>query len=425
MQSNLVRLAAIGAALFIAVLAGGLVQMRATAAGDGHVHDAGEAALAPPTGGERKIKYYRNPMGLPDTSQTPKKDSMGMDYIPVYEDEHSDDHSVRISPGKIQRSGVETAVVGKQTITRTIKAPGVVQLDERRIAVIAPRYEGFVEGVGPATTGTHVKKGDPLVTVFGQELLNQGARLLIEQIEGSKEDVAASRGQIGARRRLQNLGVADEVIEQIKQDRKVPDTVTLRAPRDGVVLDRNVVDGQAFKAGDVLFRIAGHDAVWMMVDVAEGDLGAVKPGQHVTATTRAHPGRVFDGTVTVIYPHLMKETRTVRVRVELPNPDLALLPDMYGDVEIASGADAPVVAVPASAVIDTGSKQVVLVDLGDGRYEPRGVGIGRSGNGFVEVTKGVAEGDKVVVNGNFLIDSESNLQSALKALAAPATQAAP
>lgn len=423
MQHNVLRAAAMGAVVLTAISIAGLMYPRAKAADDEPAQKSHVATE--PAAGERKVKFYRNPMGLPDTSATPKKDSMGMDYIPVYEDEQSDDHSVKLSPGKIQRSGVETAVARKQQITRTIKAPGVVQLDERRVAVIAPRYEGFVESVGPATTGTHVKQGDPLVTVFGQELLNQGARLLIEQLSGSKADGSAGTGTIGARRRLLNLGVSEEVIEKIKRDRKVPDAVTLRAPRDGVVLDRNVVDGQAFKAGDVLFRIAGHEVVWMMVDIAEGDLGAIKPGQHVTVTTRANPGRVFDGTVTVIYPHLMKETRTVRVRVELPNTDLALLPDMYGDVEIATGADAAVVAVPASAVIDTGSKQVVLVDLGEGRYEPRGVGIGRSGNGFVEVTKGVAEGDKVVINGNFLIDSESNLQSALKALAAPAAEAAP
>ena len=134
---------------------------------------------------ERKVKFYRNPMGLPDTSPTPKKDAMGMDYIPVYEDEDSDDGSVKVSPGKIQRTGVETTTVSKRAITRTIKAPGVVQLDERRIVVVAPRFDGYVEKVGPATTGTHVHKGDVLARVFGQEVLNEAARLLIEQSSGS------------------------------------------------------------------------------------------------------------------------------------------------------------------------------------------------------------------------------------------------
>ena len=150
----------------------------------------------------------------------------------------------------------------------------------------------------------------------------------------------------------------------MKRERRVPDTFEYRSPIDGDVLERNWSDGQGFKAGDVVFRIADHSVVWMMADVAEGDIDALRPGQQVKVTTRAHPGRMFNGTVTVVYPHLMKETRTARVRIELPNPDLALLPDMYGDVEIATGANANVVAVPASAIIDSGSRQVVLLDLG-------------------------------------------------------------
>ena len=226
-------------------------------------------------------------------------------------------------------------------------------------------------------------------------------------------------GVIGARRRLLNFGVPEEFIEQVERDRKVPDTISWPAPRDGVVLERNAVDGQGFKAGDVLFRIADHSVVWVMADVAEGDIGALKPGQSVKVTTRAHPGRVFTGKVSVVYPHLMKETRTVRVRIELPNPDLALLPDMYADVDIATGSDEPVVAVPESAVIDSGARQVVILDRGDGRFEPREVKLGRKGDGYVEVMSGLQDGESVVVNGNFLIDAESNLQSALKGLTAP------
>ncbi len=378
---------------------------------------------------ERKIKYYRNPMGLPDTSQVPKKDPMGMDYIPVYEGEDTDDGSVKVSPGKLQRTGVETALVGKRAITRTIKAPGVVQLDERRMMVVAPRFDGYVIKAGARTTGTHLKQGDDLATVFGQELLDQGARLLIEQSypqqkhnrepfipPGARKE---GQGIIGASRRLANLDAPQEFIDEIRRTKRVPDNVTIRAPMSGIVLERNVVDGQAFKAGDVLFRIADHTSVWMMADVAEGDIDAVASGQKVTVTTRARPGRTFTGTVTVIYPHVMKETRTARVRIELPNTDLALLPDMYGEVAIGTGANSDVLAIPVSAVIDSGSRQVVLVERGEGRFEPRAVKIGRRGDGYAEILDGVSEGDRVVVNGNFLIDAESNLQAALKAFAEP------
>jgi Cu(I)/Ag(I) efflux system membrane fusion protein len=363
----------------------------------------------------RKIIHYRNPMGLPDISPVPKKDSMGMDYIPVYADEVDDGDTVKVSPGKIQRTGVKTELVGKRQIARNIRAPGVVELDERRISVVAPRFDGYIDNVGPVTSGTHVKRGQPLMAVFGQELLNQAARLLIERVgEDGRSGVV-----VGARRRLLNFGVPEEFIERVKRDGKVPDTIAWPAPRDGIVLERNAVDGQGFKAGDVLFRIADHSVVWVMADVPEGDIGALQPGQSVKVTTRAHPGRVFNGNVAVIYPHLMKETRTARVRIELPNRDLALLPDMYTDVDIATGSDAPVIAVPESAVIDSGTRQVVILDRGSGQFEPRDVGLGRKGDGYVEVLSGLKAGESIVVNGNFLIDAESNLQSALKGLTTP------
>ena len=384
-------------------------------------------ASPPKPKGSEKVKFYRNPMGLPDTSPTPKKDSMGMDYIPVLEGETEDGDTIKLSPAKIQRSGVETATVARRSMTRAIKAPGIVTYDERRISVVSPRFDGFVVNVAPVTTGVHVKQGDALATVFGQEILAQAARLIVEQgwsgnegatLPGSKNQAV---GAVGARRRLLNLGVPDEFMAQVQRERSVPDTITIRAPRDGVILERNFVDGQGFKAGDVAFRVADHTLVWVLADVAEGDIDAVRPGQSVSVTTRARPGHTFTGTVAVIYPHLMKETRTARVRIELPNPDLALLPDMYAEVEITTGSSEKVVAVPASAIIDTGSRQVVLLDLGQGRFEPREVMPGRRGDGFVEVMGGVKEGDRVVVNGNFLIDAESNLQSALKGFTPPPT----
>ena len=424
MQRNALGAAAIGAALLVAA---GMRLNRNSIDEIDHPALFAGAAHAETISSGSKVKFYRNPMGLPDTSPMPKKDSMGMDYIPVYEGEDADDGSVKVSPGKVQRTGVETASAGKHPLTRTIKAPGVVQLDETRIAVVSPRFDGYVVAVAPVTTGQHVKKSDELATVFGQEILNQAARLLVEQSTGWRgDDSFAPPGQndrpggiVGAARRLKNLGVPDEFIEKVKRDRRVPDTFTIRAPIDGVILERNVVDGQGFKAGDVAFRIADHSAVWMLADVAEGDLDAVKPGQKVKVSVRAHPGRSFPGDVSLIFPHLMKDTRTVRVRIEMANPDLALLPDMYGDVEITTGGADDGLAVPSSAVIDSGSRQVVFVDQGDGRYEPRDVKLGRKGDGLVEILSGVSEGEKVVVNGNFLIDSESNLQSALKGFKAP------
>jgi len=375
-------------------------------------------------------------MGLPDTSPVPKKDWMGMDYIPVYEGEGDTGHTVKISPGRLQRSGVKTAVVGKGPLTQFLKAPGVVAFDETRLSVVAMRFDGYINKVMPVTSGTHVHKGQPLMSVFGQDLLNAGVQIIIEEVTGWRgpergEAVAAPgardpRGRVvGARRRLENLQIPAETIEEIKKSRRVPDGITWLAPQDGIITERNAVDGQAFKAGDVLFRLADHSSIWVLADVAEADVGQLKPGQPVTMRTKAHPGRVFEGKVGVVYPHLMKETRTARGRIEMPNPDLALLPDMYGEVEIATGSDLPVVVVPTNSIVDSGTRQVVIADLGDGRFEPRDVKLGRRGSGYIEVLEGVQDGDSVVVDGNFLIDAESNLRAALKALAAPAKEPQP
>ncbi|KAB2943613.1 MAG: efflux RND transporter periplasmic adaptor subunit [Hyphomicrobium sp.] len=396
---------------------------------DVRLDEPSKAAAAPPANsgqGEKKILYYRNPMGLPDISPVPKKDSMGMDYIPVYEGE-DDAGSVSISPEKIQRSGVRSEEVKKRTLGHTVRAPGIVKLDERRISVIALRFDGYLEKVADVTTGTHVKAGEPLMTIYAPELLSIGARLVVEEETGwgpiasgrrtAAESARTRAPVIGARRRLENMKIPKDVIDGIARTRNVPDTIVWRAPNDGIVLDRTAVEGMRAQAGEVLFRIADHSYVWVMADVPEAELGALKVGQPVTVRARAYPDREFRGKVAVVYPHLNKETRTAPVRIELPNPDLALLPDMYADVEITAGADREVVAVPNSAVIDSGTRQVVILDKGDGRFEPREVKLGQHGDGFREVTEGVKAGDKVVTAANFLIDAESNLRAALKGFA--------
>jgi len=168
--------------------------------------------------------------------------------------------------------------------------------------------------------------------------------------------------------------------------------------------------------GDVLFRIADHSAIWANVDVAERDLAAVAEGQPVTVRVRSYPNRTFSGKVALVYPHLNPATRTVRVRIELPNADFLLRPDMYAEAEIDTGTGTPVIAVPDSAVIDSGARQVVIVDRGEGQFEPRPVKLGRRGAGYVEIREGVNDGESVVTSANFLIDAESNLKAALKGL---------
>ena len=220
----------------------------------------------------------------------------------------------------------------------------------------------------------------------------------------------------GARRRLENLGAPDGFIADIERTREIPAYVSWPAPQDGEIVERAAVNGMRAAPGDVLFRIANHELVWVLADIAERDLSLIEVGQKARVRLRAYPDRVFIGKVTLIYPHLMAETRTARIRIELPNPDEVLRPDMYADVEIATGTEAPVVTVSSSAVIDSGERQVVLLDKGEGRFEPRAVKLGRRGDGRVEIKEGLAENDKVVVSANFLIDAESNLKAALQGL---------
>jgi membrane fusion protein, copper/silver efflux system len=374
-----------------------------------------EASAPEPEPAERKIKYYRNPMGLPDKSPTPKKDNMGMDYLPVYEDDQDDDSLVKVSAGKLQKAGVQTEVAERRTLNTVVRAPGTVEEDERRRSVVSLRFEGFIDSVENVTTGTHVHKGQPLMRIYGPNLSSAAAEYL-SALNARADAGISGQALKGARRRLENLGAPEAFIADIERTREVPVYVTWPAPQDGEVVERMAVNGMRAAPGDVLFRIVDHHVVWVMADVAERDLGLVEVGQKVVVRPRARPDHPFTGKVTVIYPHLKMETRTARIRIELPNPDDVLLPDMYADVEIATGTEAPVVTVSNSAVIDSGERQIVLLAKGDGRFEPRAVKLGRRGGGNVEIKEGLAEGDKVVVSANFLIDAESNLNAALNGL---------
>lgn len=358
---------------------------------------------------DRKIKYYRNPMGLPDTSPTPKKDSMGMNYIPVYEGEDSDDGSVKLSPGKIQRTGVKSEPAAQRVIRTLIRAPGVIQQDERRASIVSFRFEGFIDSVENVTTGEHVHKGQPLMRIYSPNLSSAAAEYL-----SALNSAVGGQALKGARRRLENLGMPEKAIADLERTREISLSIPWLAPQDGEILERTAVNGMRAAPGDVLFRIVDHRVVWVLVDVAERDLSPIAIGQKVDVRPRAYPNRIFSGQVALIYPHLNAQTRTARIRIELPNPDGLLRPDMYVDAEINTGSPEPVLTIPESAILDTGTKQAVFIDKGQGRFEPRDVVLGHRGDGYVEVREGITEGEPVVVSANFLIDAESNLKAALK-----------
>ncbi len=376
---------------------------------------AEHAPAAPDVPKTRKLKYYRNPMGLADTSAVPKKDSMGMDYIAVYDDEDADDGTVKISLGKLQKAGVRSEQVERRALNVPVRAPGTIQLDERRVSIVSFRFEGFIESVENVTTGQHVHKGQPLMRVYSPALASAAAEYL--SAFGAKAGSGiTSQGIKGAKRRLENLGMSEQAIGEIERSGDMALSVPWLAPQDGEILERAAVNGMRAAPGAVLFRIADHQVVWVIADIAERDLGLISIGQQVAVRPRAYPNRIFSGQLALIYPHLNAQTRTARIRIELPNPEELLRPDMYADVEIATGSASPVLTVSSSAVIDSGERQLVLLDKGDGRFEPRPVKLGRRGDGRVEITEGLSGSDKVVVSANFLIDAESNLKAALQGL---------
>lgn len=403
------------------VAVGSPLAIDALAQSDHAGHGAAPAAPAavtpvteptPAVPGARRVLYYRNPMGLPDTSPVPKKDAMGMAYVPVYADEDTSG-TVAVSADKIQTLGVRTEPAALRAMTRSVRAVGAVAVDERNEYQVAPRFEAWVERLVADTTGATVRRGDVLMEVYSPELVL------------AQEEYLSARGDAGlaqaALARLKNLGIADEEIARLKATGKAMRTLPYRAEADGVVLEKLAVRGMRFMPGETLYRIADLSQVWMLAEVFEQDLAAIRVGEQADVTINSMPDRRFKGTIDFVYPALAAESRTAKVRIELANPDGVLRPNLYGTVHLAAAAGLPVLAVPDSAVLDSGTRKVVLVESGDGRFAPREVQTGPRVDGYIRIDGGLDAGEKVVSRANFLIDSESNLRSALAAFAPTAT----
>jgi Cu(I)/Ag(I) efflux system membrane fusion protein len=395
---------------------GGVVGPAPTAAAGG---------AAPTAPGERKILYYRNPMGLPDTSPVPKKDQMGMDYIPVYEGEDTGGAGVKVSADRIQALGVRTERVQRRALEREVRAVGTIEVDERGQFTVAPKFEGWIEKLYANTTGQAVGRGQPLAEVYSPELVSAQREYLIayraqQGMAGSSGEARQGVSQLAdaALERLRNWDISEQQIARLRSGGEPRRTLTLVAPASGVIVKEPPVAGMRFMPGEALFRIANLGTVWLIADVFEQDLGLVRRGTKATLRVDAYPDRTFPGTVTFIYPTLNAETRTARVRVELANAEGLLKPGMYGTVQIAVSGARDALVVPDNAVIDTGKRQTVLIAKGEGRFEPREVQLGARGGGYVEVRSGLQEGDSVVTRANFLIDADSNLKAALGGMTA-------
>jgi membrane fusion protein, copper/silver efflux system len=391
-------------------------------------HHQNAASVAPIAGAdankpERKIVLYRSPMGTGETSSVPRKDGMGMDFVPVYDDEATGASEVsglagvKIDAQRQQLIGLRTAEVTKGPIASDWRTVGRVAVNETRVRKINVKVDGFVEKLFVDYTGKLVRRGDPLFSLYSPDLLSAQQEYLLalrtrQQLGASPagEDLVAS-----ARRRLELWDIPKSQIEALEQTRKPGRTLTLTSPIAGVVTAKNIVQGSRLTMGETPFEITDLSEVWVLADAHESDLPRVRLGTPVTLTLEAVPDHAFTGRVSFIEPVLDPKTRTVKVRLAFANPRGELRPEMFGEVVFHTRPHQGL-RVPVDSIIDSGDRKVVFVAVGDGRFEPRAVKAGGMAGDLVEVTEGVRAGEQVVVRASFLVDSESQLKAALAAV---------
>lgn len=387
-------------------------------------HGAHEAAPA----GKKKI-IYRSTMNPSEVSDRPGKDSMGMEMVPEEVEESPAPGGetavdgrvpVKISAQKRQLIGVRTAPAEKGAFTRTIRTVGRVAYDETRLRNVFTKISGWVQQLHANTTGQLVKEGEPLLTIYSPELVSSAQEYLLARRGRDRlasSDLAGDSGErllASARRRLLLFDLTPQQIAALEETGEAPTTITLHAPISGHIISRNVTQGDRIEPNTKLLDIAELSRVWVLADVYEYELPFIRLGQVATMTLSYLPARTFEGRITLIYPVLSETTRTVKVRLEFPNPDFTLRPEMYAQVEIRSDLGERL-TVPESAVITTGTRDIAFVDRGGGYFEPRELKLGVRLPDRFEVLEGLAEGDQVLTSGNFLVDSESKLKAALAA----------
>jgi membrane fusion protein, copper/silver efflux system len=293
-----------------------------------------------------------------------------------------------------------------------IRVPGVAKPDERTLVSATLRTDGFIEKLYVNETGRHVTAGEPMFRIYSPQMV---AVQVDYRTANAPPD---SLEEKGAMQRLRNLGMPDAVLDELRRTRKPILTFDWPAPVSGIVTMKNVIEGQMVKAGDEMFRFVDLSTVWVVADVPEQEVGLLKVGQKASVRFRAFPGEVFEGQVTFVLHELEMATRTAKARIEVKNPDHRIRHDMFAEVEIDASNDDQKLVIPASALIDSGNRQVVIVDRGDGKFEPREVKMGERGNGFLAIETGLKAGERVVVSANFLLDAESNLKAALSSFTA-------
>jgi Cu(I)/Ag(I) efflux system membrane fusion protein len=385
---------------------------------------------------ERKLLFYRSPMDPKQTSPTPRKDEMGMEYVPVYSDELGSGPPVEgltevsIDPARQQLIGLEVAHAELGPVGGAWRTNGRVAVDETRVHHVNVKFSGFMDRVYADFVGRPVRRGEPIFSIYSPELVAAQEEYLLALRTRKNLGDSGSLGKDGdalvdaARRKLELWDVPRSESERIEKSGQPSRTLTFYSPATGVVTKKDVVPGMRVNAGDMPFEIVDLSRVWVLADAYETDLRQVKVGMTASLTLKAFPNRTFSGRVAFIDPLLDPKSRTAKVRVEFPNPTGELRPEMFGEV-VLQGKSRQGIRIPADAVIHSGTQTVVFVALGNGKFQPREVKLGESNPDHVEVVSGLEQGEGIVTRANFLIDSESRLRASLASLASPAAAATP
>ena len=386
-----------------------------------------EAPAAP--AGERKVKYWRAPMDPTYIRDKPGKSPMGMDLIPVYEDDAgaSPPGWVQIDPRFAQNIGVQLAPVTRADIPFTIRTVATITYDSERVAWVTTKYDGWIEKVYVNYVGETVRAGQRLFEIYSPQLVTTQKEYLqaidyAKRLADNKYPDTAARARSlvdSARQRLKYWDIADSQIAELERTREPRRTLAVVASVNGVVVEKmdQALEGMFVKAGMNLYKVANLSTVWAEAEVFEDQAPWLKVGQQVRLESPYEPNRSYLGRVRFVYPFMSEKTRTLRVSIELPNPGLHLRAGMYTNVTLEVPAARQALVVPAEAVIRSGRRDVVVVSLGEGRFQVREVELGVSGDGVLAVTRGLSEGEQVVVSAQFLIDSESNLREAIRKIA--------
>lgn len=367
--------------------------------------------------------FYRNPMNPEITSPVPAKDHMGMDYIPVYAEEAERDSpagTVRIDPVTTQSIGVRTAKAEVRTLTRDVQTVGRIDYDEQRIARLHPKTEGWIEEMYIATTGEEIEEDEILLNIYSPKLVSTQQEYLLalrnrDTLSDSPfEDVRRGAESLvdNTLERLRFFDVPEHQLRELRESRKIMKELHIHSPAKGVVINVGAREGQYVTPQTELYFIADLSRVWVFVDIFEEELPWIQVGDVAEMRIKAAPGRSFVGELTYIYPYAERQTRTIKARLEFPNEDLLLKPDMFANISIRANPTVDVVAVPSEAVVRSGVREKVFIARGSGKFEPRDVVVGVSSEGWTAIREGVEPGEAVVTSAQFLIDSESKLREA-------------